>query len=142
MRKNKLFIDTGAWIALLDSKDRFHKQAVGFYQNLDPSIQRVSSSHVIAETYTWLRYKTGFLFASRFLNVVQQARSSNVLTVITDSQDVLELAEQLLMDFQDQKLSYVDALSMAIMKKEGITNVFGFDHHFYLMKFEVSPGTS
>lgn len=74
--------------------------------------------------------------------MVQQARSSNVLTVITDSQDVLELAEQLLMDFQDQKLYYVDALNMAIMKKEGITNVFGFDHHFYLMKFEVSPRTS
>ena len=51
----------------------------------------------------------------------------------------LELAEQLLRDFPDQRLSYVDAVSMAMMKKKQMSKVFGFDHHFYMMDFELVP---
>lgn len=139
MKKNKIFIDTGAWIALLNANDQYHMQAMNYYQNLDQSAQRITSSHVIAETYTWLRYKTGFLFASRFLEIIHQARSSQILTVMKDNQLILDHAEKLLLDFQNQKLSYVDAISMAMMQQEGITKVFGFDHHFHIMKFEVLP---
>jgi predicted nucleic acid-binding protein len=141
MRREKLFIDTGGWIALIDSGDRFHKQAKAFYLSLDPSVQRVSSSHVIGETYTWLRYKVGFPVASKFLFIIRQAKLNDRLTIIHDSADLLERTEQLLDDYQDQKLSYVDASSMATMRNEAITKVFGFDHHFYIMKFEVLPQT-
>ncbi|MFS0647309.1 hypothetical protein [Siminovitchia sp. 179-K 8D1 HS] len=49
------------------------------------------------------------------------------------------MAEQLLKDFPDQNLSYVDAVSMAIMKTEQIQKVFGFNRHFYLLKLEIVP---
>lgn len=137
--KEKLFVDTGAWIALINSEDQYHQPAVDFYRLLEPFVQRVTSSHVISETYTWLRYKAGFLFASNYLSIIQQALTNDSLTVIRDNKELLEFAEHLLRDFPDQKISYVDAISMAIMRKEGITNVFGFDHHFYLMNFQIIP---
>lgn len=139
MRKNKIYIDTGAWIALINSGDRFHNQAVSYYQQIKPIDKRITSSHVIAETYTWLRYRVGFSYASHFLSIVREACSVHSLIVIKDNETSLENAEQMLMDFPDQKLSYVDALSMAIMKNQGITTVFAFDHHFYLMNFELVP---
>lgn len=139
MRKDKLFIDTGAWIALIVSGDQFHQKAISFYHDLKPNVQRYTSSHVIAETYTWLRYQVGFTYASQFLSIVREASSVNALYIMKDEGAILEHAEQLLLDFHDQKLSYVDAVSMAVMSKQGITKVFGFDSHFYLMKFELLP---
>lgn len=139
MKKGKLFIDTGAWIALIVETDHFHKKASSYFESLDLSIKRFTSSYVIAETYTWLRYRKGFKYADNFLDVINRSKASATLDVIVGEKDTLELAEQLLRDFQDQRLSYVDAVSMAIMKKERINQVFGFDHHFYLMDFELVP---
>lgn len=139
MRKDKIFIDTGAWIALIVTGDNFHKKAVSFYHDLKPNVQRYTSSHVIAETFTWLRYQVGFTFASQFLSIVREASSMNTLNIIKDEESILEHAEQLLLDLYDQKLSYVDAVSLAIMSKKRISKVFGFDSHFYLMKFELLP---
>ncbi len=139
MKRDKLFIDTGGWIALMDSGDKFHSQAKTFYLSLDPAIQRITSSHVVGETYTWLRYKAGFPAACKFLSVIRQAKLSDRLSMVHDNADLLERAEQLLEDFEDQKLSYVDALSIAAMRNEGISRIFGFDHHFYVLKFELVP---
>lgn len=139
MKRDKVFIDTGAWIALIEEKDQFHERASNFLKSLDPSVQRISSSFVIAETYTWLRYREGFSYAKRFLEIINSSKRNGTLKIILDHQDTLELAEQLLKDFPDQKFSYVDAVSMAIMKTEKIQKVFGFDHHFYLLDFEVVP---
>jgi len=139
MSKNKIFFDTGAWIALMDSGDQYYEKAAAFYRSLQPSVQRISSSHVIAETYTWLRYKAGFFHASQYLAVIERARSNHSLILLHDDPNLLSAAEQILRDFPDQKLSYVDALSMAMMRKEKICEIFTFDRHFRLMNFEVLP---
>ncbi|WP_158701658.1 type II toxin-antitoxin system VapC family toxin [Lentibacillus sp. Marseille-P4043] len=139
MKRSKLFIDTGAWIALTVESDHFHNKAQTYLKSLDLSVKRFSSSYVIAETYTWLRYHEGFKYAGTFLDVINRSKASGMLDVIVGERDTLEISEQLLRDFPDQRLSYVDAVSMAIMKKEEINKVFGFDHHFYVMDFEVVP---
>ncbi|WP_026906923.1 type II toxin-antitoxin system VapC family toxin [Paucisalibacillus globulus] len=139
MKRNKLFIDTGAWIALMVESDQFHTKARSYLEDLDLSTKRYSSTYVIAETYTWLRYRIGFKYADSFLDIIQRSKASGALDVIICEMDILELAEQLLRDFPEQRLSYVDAVSMAIMKKEKITKVFGFDQHFYILGFEVVP---
>ncbi|MBW8348452.1 PIN domain-containing protein [Bacillus sp. IITD106] len=139
MKQDKLFIDTGAWIALIERKDQFHARATNFLKSLDSSVKRVSSSYVIAETYTWFRYRVGFSYAKQFLEIMERSQQNGTIKIILGDQDTLQLAEQLLKDFPDQKLSYVDAVSMAIMKIEQIDKVFGFDHHFYLLNFEVVP---
>ncbi|MCJ7841121.1 PIN domain-containing protein [Lederbergia sp. NSJ-179] len=139
MKQDKLFIDTGAWIALIQEKDQFHERASSFLKSLDFSVKRVSSSYVIAETYTWLRYRAGVSYANQFLGIIEKSKQNGTLNIILDHNETLQLAEQLLKDFPDQKLSYVDAVSMAIMKTEQIQKVFGFDRHFYLLKFEIVP---
>ncbi len=102
-------------------------------------MKRVTSSFVIAETYTWLRYREGFSYAKRFLEIIGSSQGNRTIEVILADHETLELAEQLLKDFPDQKLSYVDAASIAIMKMEQIQKIFGFDRHFYILDFEVVP---
>jgi hypothetical protein len=137
--KRNLFIDTGAWIALLDRSDQYHQQAVSFYQTLHSATILVTSSHVIAETYTWLRYKTDYQIAQKFLSASREASSNRRLQIVHDNADLLEKTEQILTDFPDQKLSYVDAFSMAIMKGMEIQNIFCFDQHFCLIQARVYP---
>ncbi|WP_047982629.1 type II toxin-antitoxin system VapC family toxin [Ornithinibacillus contaminans] len=139
MKRNKLFIDTGAWIALMVEADFYHHKARSYLENLDISVQRLTSTFIISETYTWLRYRVGYKYAASFLDVISRSKASGALVVIDCDMDTLELAEQLLKDFSDQRLSYVDAVSMGIMKNEKINKVFGFDQHFYLLDFEVVP---
>lgn len=53
----KLFIDTGAWIALNNKKDVYHKDAVYANKNfLDNNYFYVTSDYVLDETYTLRRY--------------------------------------------------------------------------------------
>ena len=42
--------------------------------------------------------------------------------------------------FADQKLSFTDALSFTLMRREGLSTVFGFDRHFESAGFELWPG--
>lgn len=139
MKRTVIFVDIGAWIALMNANDQYHIQVAKYYRLLEPHVKLVTSSHVISETYTWLRYKAGIISALAFISVIRQAVLHSRLSIVLDHPDVLELAEQLLADFSDQKLSYTDAISMAIMKNENITRVFGFDRHFHLMRFELVP---
>jgi len=46
------------------------------------------------------------------------------------------------MDDHNQKLSCTDSLSLALMRREGLETVFGFDHHFTLAGFELWPRLS
>lgn len=140
MKNPKCFIDTGAWIALINSRDQYHEQAVLYYRGIDPAMRRYTSSYVISETYTWLRYRTSYLQANTFLQIIRKSSLNGTLVIIHEDTHLLTQAEQYLSEFKDQKLSYVDACSLAMMKKEGIKQVFGFDHHFYLLDFEVVPG--
>jgi predicted nucleic acid-binding protein len=48
-------------------------------------------------------------------------------------------AEQLLRQFRDQRLSYVDAVSFAVMRSLGVTDAFAFDQHFSTAGFVRVP---
>ncbi|WP_130860578.1 type II toxin-antitoxin system VapC family toxin [Gracilibacillus phocaeensis] len=139
MKRSKLFIDTGAWIALMSTSDQHHKKARHFFEQLDFSITRITSSCVIAETYTWLRYREGAIYAQRFLDIINHSKANRALDVIDVDTDTRELAEQILLDLADQRLSYTDAVNLAIMKKEQIHQVFGFDQSFYHTEMEIVP---
>ncbi len=141
MKRESVFIDTGGWIALMNAGDRYHHLAFTYYKGLSTVVRRITSSHVLSETYTWLRYRIGYTAAVRFLAVIRQAEAEGVLNVVYDELETLTDAENLLRDFPDQKLSYADAVSMAIMRKRGVGRAFGFDKHFYLLGFEVEPAS-
>ena len=46
-------------------------------------------------------------------------------------------AMALLEQFHDQKISYCDTLSVAMMKEQKIGRIFTFDHHFEVMGINV-----
>lgn len=141
MNDYKLFIDTGAWIALIFSKDQYHHAAVRYYKSIMPAVQRVTSNFIIAETYTWLRYKTGVKQAAQFISIINRATANGSLLIMMEDVKLHLSAQQLLNQYADQTMSYTDALSIAMMKRDNIAQVFGFDHHFSMAGFELVPNS-
>jgi hypothetical protein len=52
---SKLFIDSGAFIALIDEHDSLHQVSQAFYKALTKRTSLITSLTVVSETYTWLR---------------------------------------------------------------------------------------
>lgn len=138
---SKVFVDTGAFIALTDKRDTFHEAAKAFYLSVTKKASLVTTLLVVAETYIWLRYHGDFNLALRFLKAVEKASESGILTVIYPDAAICERGRAVLEKYQDQKLSYADAVSFAVMETLQISDVFGFDSHFYAAKCSLHPGT-
>ncbi|MQL50976.1 hypothetical protein GFC01_01565 [Desulfofundulus thermobenzoicus] len=74
----KLFIDTGAFIALVDEHDPLHQASQAFYTSLSKRTNVITSLMVVSEAYTWLRYHAGYHLATRFLDIIDRSESQSI----------------------------------------------------------------
>ncbi len=140
LSKNKIFVDTGAFIALGWQGDQHHQVAVEFYRKYRDSWQMFTSNYIIAETYTWLRYHATASNAFIFLETIEQLQSESRLFVVHADLEVEEKAKQLLRQHRDLMLSYPDSVTGAIIADLKIVQVFGFDEHLSLFGSTLLPG--
>jgi len=135
-----VFIDTGAWFALADKSDAYHEQAVAIYPGLLRNFHHLTTTNfVVAETYILIRRALGHQPAISFL---QNISASPRIVKIYSNPTLEYLAEEILMQYEDQAFNYTDAVSFAVMKQYGITQAFSFDQHFVTAGFSLVPGTS
>jgi predicted nucleic acid-binding protein len=131
----RVFVDTGAWIALTDQSDAFHTQAhqiADHLKNLNTLL--VTSDYVLDETITWLRYHAGHQVAAEFAD---QVMSSQVTEVIYIDENVFSRTVALFRKYKDQKFSFTDCSSFALMQTHRIKQAFAFDAHFTTAGFEL-----
>ena len=63
----RVFVDSSAWIDLMNKSERHHAAAVAFHKSLNPMTLRITSWGIVSETCTWIRYHVGNREASRWL---------------------------------------------------------------------------
>lgn len=131
-----LFVDTSAWLALVNERDKWHSEAVEAYPNLLKTYDLVTTNHILAETYELTRRRLGHAKVSFF---VQQLHQSPRLQIVYTERDAELQAVSLLRQYADQNFSYVDAVSFALMQTWEIGQAFTFDAHFLVMGFERLP---
>jgi predicted nucleic acid-binding protein len=132
MGNNKCFVDTGAFVALNNERDQHYTKAFKIAKDLI-GFKFVMTDPVVHETYTTLRYRLGFHKASQFLNTIQ---GSDEFDIIDITPSLRRQTQALLEKYNDHKISYCDALSVAVMNANQIEKVFAFDHHFDVMGVE------
>jgi len=135
---DRLFIDTAGFIALIWDGDSRHREAATFYRET-ANRPKVTTNLVVSETFSRLRYAASHSTAMRFLKIIHAARAAGQLQLIWSDEVLERKAETFLEGFADQDLSYVDAVSFAVIKAEGIKDAFTFDRHFYLIGCNVLP---
>jgi len=130
----RVFIDTSAWIMLLNADEKRHMEAAEAYNNIRTS-ERYTSNLVIGETYTWLRMRVGYSKAIEFLQAVNTMYSEKMLVIVWSDCDIENRAGDYLRKFSDQDLSFTDAVSFVIMINHEIKAAFTFDKHFTVAGF-------
>jgi uncharacterized protein len=137
MKKEIVFVDTGAWFALADRSDGYHSKALAIYPRLLKELQRlVTTNLVVAESYMLIQRSLGHQAAVIFLERIEA--SPRILKIYSDH-DLEIRAVEILRKYSDQNFTYTDAVSFALMRQQGIREAFSFDHHFTVAGFEIIP---
>ena len=132
-----IFVDTSAWIALVDKDDSHHKEAASSYPSLLKNHRNlITSNFVIAETYIIILNELGHKLAIDFL---EKLKASPRILKIYSNEDIEAEAEPILVKYSDQDFSYTDAVSFVIMKRQKIRKAFSFDKHIVIAGFVNIP---
>lgn len=131
----RIFIDTGAWIAAAVVVDAHHADATALWTELLAQGGRaLTSVPVIIETFTYMQRGLG-------PDVAQAWRSAMTttprLTVLDCAAADLAAAWAWLERRDLHKLGLVDATSFVLMKKHKLRRAFTFDAHFATAGFKV-----
>ncbi len=126
-----IFVDTGVWIALYDRKDQYHQKAVSIYNQIKSNREGLfTTDFVLDETVTRLRYDLNHSIAVKFLDYINRASNSDILTIITINKDVFKAAEKMFRTYDSATLSFTDCTSFVVCQKYDISTAFAFDQHF------------
>ncbi|MCW1967990.1 MAG: PIN domain-containing protein [Anaerolineae bacterium] len=131
----KVFVDTSAWVALLDSGDKYHEDAV---EKLKLIIQKrwqlITSSDVLDETYTLLLMNTNYSQVIKFRQQLKHLASAQLLITQWVTPEISEQGWEIFARFnQDKQWSFTDCTSYAVMRNLDLDMAFTFDHHFVQM---------
>jgi predicted nucleic acid-binding protein len=122
------FIDTGAFIALVDQGDQFHTKARRASLEAEKEGPRLTTYFVLMETCLYLQRRLSQAVAKKFWSFLLfgEAGVKLISPEMTDLERAYRIAEQ----YQDQDFSFVDCTSFAVIERLKIRRVFSFDHHF------------
>ena len=113
-------------------------------EHLGPSEQVLTTSHVVGETWTFLRRRAGHRPAVAFLDRTAALGGRAKLAVhrVTDEQE--KRAWRWLRKHDERAYSFVDAASFEVMRSRRLREALAFDHDFTAAGFiELRPpGTS
>ena len=132
--RTKVFLDSGIFIAFINRRDKWHKQAVSLFGGKNPEWH--SSVLVRAESYSWFLHKLGEESARSFRMMFDNLEN---LTIHPADEDHHNEVVKMLERHRGAKLTYVDASSLALMAQNRIRSVWSTDHHLGLTGAEVLP---
>jgi hypothetical protein len=123
-----LFVDTSIWYAAADSSDRNNARSKAILKSGET---RVTSDHVLVETWTLLHHKLDRKAAERFWEGLRSGIAVIEAVTLAD----LEVAWDLGVSWRDQDFTIVDRTSFAVMRRLGIDQVASLDAHFAVFRF-------
>ena len=122
----RTFVDTCAWLALVDADEERHGEAAAAWRSLlERDTPLVTTNYVLVETYALAHRRLGpaavRVLADDLLPVAE---------VEFVGRDAHDRAIAAVVAANRRDLSLVDAVSFEVMRRRGISRAFAFDRHF------------
>jgi predicted nucleic acid-binding protein len=135
LASRRVFVDTGAWIALALTRDPYHVRAREAWVALVATeAPLVASIPVVIETFTFLDRNAGRDVAIAWRDQITALRRLQIvactLADLTRSWAWFQRRELV-------RLSAVDATSFVLMQRLKVTRAFAFDQHFASAGFQL-----
>ena len=124
-----VFIDTGAFLAYRNKKDKYHEVADWLFREALKGKfgQLYTSDYIYDEALTLAINRTKNISVAMDLSLV--ILSPRIKMIFVDA-GLLERSTRTFKKYSGRNLSFTDAVTMEIMDEFGITKYFGFDAHF------------
>jgi len=137
----RVFFDTSAYVALADTSDQFHADAVRLAERvIADRLPRVTTNYVLAEAHTLIRRKCGHTIAVRFGDGIRRDVAGGRLKIIYVDEVLDDAAWEIFKKYADQDFSFVDCTSFAWLRQHPDSEVFAFDEDFLWMGFPPFQG--
>lgn len=132
-----IFVDTGPLLARYLARDQHHQRArEGWLELRRTGLPCATSSFVLDEWVTLLGRRAGSSFAADRAAALWR---SEALTVWRPEESDELRAIELLARFADQRVSFTDCVSFALMRRHRARMSFTFDRHFATAGFTIWP---
>ena len=135
----KCFVDTSAYLAVMDRSDRFHSAAAELWELLlgGAANELVTTNYVLVEAIALIQSRLGLSALRSFSTSVLP-----VLRVVWIDRDTHERAMASLLSQPRRRLSLVDCSSFEVMRNLGIADCFAFDQDFADQGFQLLENSS
>lgn len=134
-----VYVDTGAWIALLWMRDRAHQRLAHHFRAIAKSSLLVTSEPAVAETATRLRYDAGLSAALAFHRYLEEALKLGRLRIRDTDAALRRQAFAIMEQHGDLALSYADCVGAAVAREVRASAVLGLDNDFRVLGFTLEP---
>ncbi len=136
MIDNRIFVDTGPYLAAFHERDQRYQKAVEVWNEVKrQKLVTITTNHILDELATLLARRTSYSFS--FMKIRSVLESSVLIERPdrTDEEEALKFFEK----YADQQISFTDCLSFAVMQRLQLKQCFTFDRHFLDVGHEVFP---
>lgn len=135
----KVFIDTGAFIALFVSSERYHSNVSKKYKEYRKQrAQLVTSYYILDELYTRLIYDFGKSIAQKTIDLLNKSIGKEELVVLDIDEAIFRKAQEVMMKFSEHRISLTDATSYILYKDFSLDEVFTLDDDFKRIRARTS----
>lgn len=127
----RIFIDTGAFLVLFISSEKYHQQTAGKYKTYRK--QRASfftSFFILDELFTRLIYDFGATKTQKVIDLLEKSIQQEELMILDIDKTTFKKARETLLKFADYKISFTDATSYVLYKDFGMDEIFTLDSDF------------
>ena len=120
-----IFVDTGAWFALLIADDANSIAAQKWFASNRTSL--VTTDYVVDELLTLVRSRVDTRSSIRVGKLILDEQLADLIRI--DHQDFVA-AWNVFARYQDKEWSFTDCVSLVVMRRLKINIAFAFDEHF------------
>lgn len=121
----RVFVDIGAWYALVDADDPDHARVAACFREYGGRL--VTSNYVFDEVITLTRYRLGWEAASRLGDQLRTNRVAQIESITPQDEDA---AWTIFSRYRDKSFSFTDCTSVALVKRVGIAVCLAIDGDF------------
>ena len=148
---DRVFVDTGAFIAMAAPNDDNHDRAQAVFTDLLQSgAVLFTTNHIVDEVCTWmlrdrgLGHRGAIRFGRQVLDTSAPCTVADLpardggrsLVLIYSTPRVERLAWDVLAQYDTAGFTFTDCTSFAVMRILSISRAFTFDSHFDIMGFQ------
>ena len=135
----KVFIDTGIFIALFVSSERYHLKVSKKYKDYRKQrAQLFTSYYILDELFTRLIYDFGKSLTQKAIDLLNKSIEKEELVILDIDEAIFKKAQEALIKFSEHKISLTDATSYILFKDLSLDEIFTLDDDFKKIRVSTS----